>query len=252
MMKDVVVVIPVYLPEPSEQEKINLHNNIEKLSAYDICFVCPIELDMTFYNQHYPMVQIRRFCASFFKGLQGYNQMMLSSEFYNAFSEYRYICICQTDVLILRDGNCLDEFMVQGYDYYGAPWFPAHRIYPFASKLTLKARLNLFLIRKEVQVGNGGFSLRKTQSVLTALSKNKELLDKWKIYEDYFFAYIGKYANCGFCVAPVDVAKRFALETDSRRIVMEERIIPVGLHAPLKYFPEIYSQNINDLLEIYK
>lgn len=241
MIKEVVVVIPVYQPELSGQEERNLINNTEKLSYYDICFVCPEGLDMSYYQKNVPLAQMKRFKPSFFEGLQGYNQLMLSSEFYNAFIEYQYICVCQTDVLVLRDGNCLDEFVQQGYDYYGAPWLPPHRIYPFSDKLTLKARLNLFFIRKKVHVGNGGLSLRKVQSILEVLKEHKALLRKWKIYEDYFYAYISEYVDGNFQAAPVEVAKKFALETDSKRVMMEEKINPVGLHAPHKWFPEIYS-----------
>lgn len=249
MIKDVIIAIPVYQPELIEQEKRNLENNIAKLSDYDICFVCPSALDMTYYQSAYPEAQIQRFENFFFEGLQGYNKLMLSPEFYSAFVEYRYVCICQTDVWILRDGDCLNTFLEQGYDYYGAPWFPPHRIYPFSDKLTWRARWNLFWVRKKVHVGNGGLSLRKVQSILAALEKNAKLLQRWKIYEDYFYAYIGEYVDSSFHVAPVDVAKKFALETDSRRLVMDEKIIPVGLHAPHKWFAEVYTLDMSRLTE---
>ncbi len=241
MIKDVIIVIPAYLPEPTEQDKKNLNKNIEKLSHYDICFACPEGLDTVYYQKNYPLAQIKRFQPFFFEGLQGYNQLMLSPIFYNAFTAYQYVCICQMDVLILKEGNCLEEFVQQGYDYYGAPWLPPHRIYPFADRLTLKARLNLFFVRKKVHVGNGGLSLRKVQSILDVLERHETLLRKWKIYEDYFYAYISEYVDNRFQTAPVDVAKRFALETDSKRVMTEEKVIPVGLHAPHKWFPEIYS-----------
>ena len=66
------------------------HMYIEKLSHYDICFACPEGLDTVYYQKNYPLAQIKRFQPFFFEGLQGYNQLMLSPIFYNAFTDMSF------------------------------------------------------------------------------------------------------------------------------------------------------------------
>jgi hypothetical protein len=118
-----------------------------------------------------------------------YNNLLLSNNFWNK-SEYfgNRILLVQTD-----SGICnvdMIKFSLD-YDYCGAPW-----------------------PRKDIIVGNGGFSLRNTK-IMKYLIKKYIHLYPLKIKdgqnEDVFFSYfLNKYYSNNIC--PVNIAKKFSSE----------------------------------------
>lgn len=118
-----------------------------------------------------------------------YNNLLLSNNFWNK-SEYfgNRILLFQTD-----SGICnvdMIKFSLD-YDYCGAPW-----------------------PRKDIIVGNGGFSLRNTK-IMKYLIKKYIHLYPLKIKdgqnEDVFFSYfLNKYYSNNIC--PVNIAKKFSSE----------------------------------------
>ena len=78
----------------------------------------PEDLDNHAYTSD--SVSFKYFEKKYFEGLAGYNKLMLSDEFYSAFSSYVYILICQPDVFVFAD--TLLQWAQKGYDYIGAPW----------------------------------------------------------------------------------------------------------------------------------
>lgn len=69
-----------------------------------------------------PANHIVPFPDTYFKGIAGYNRLMMSPEFYETFAQWEYILIYQTDAWVFSDR--LSEWCSKGYDYIGAPWIP--------------------------------------------------------------------------------------------------------------------------------
>src|SRR5690606_31898493 len=97
-------------------------------------------------------------------------------ELYRRFVAYEYMLICQTDVFVFRDE--LLQWCEKDYDYIGAPWIASkqHLLTKVLFQIT-----NFFKSRKKkkstahfFKVGNGGFSLRKVQTMLKIVTDQKE------------------------------------------------------------------------------
>ncbi len=159
MLSKIAVVLPLYKSFESLDavEKISLHQLLRVLQGYDIYFVTHNQIDIEAYKgRDGKNLRIKRidFHKSCFESIEGYNRLLLSFEFYNAFKAYRYILITQLDVFIFSDR--LSYFTNLGYDYIGAPWFEGYELATPQSKI--------------IGVGNGGFSLRKVSSFLSVLA----------------------------------------------------------------------------------
>ncbi len=161
--QDAIVVVPLYTTNLSADEVMSLRRSTQVLGHHAFAVVCPEGLDLSpveaLLPQHYVT---ERFSPDYFKGIAGYNLLMLSAEFYARFTAYKYLLICQADVFVFEDQ--LDYWCSKGYDYIGAPWIGSKRnlwnitlfnIRNFFKKKS-KKRSNVHLFK----VGNGGFSLR--------------------------------------------------------------------------------------------
>ena len=95
------IVIPIYKEEPSGNDIISIKRVFRVLKEYPITFVHPKSLDIRAYEE-FGKVTFRDFDDAYFKSIDGYNQLMLSIDFYEAFTE-KYILIYQTDAYIFRD-----------------------------------------------------------------------------------------------------------------------------------------------------
>jgi hypothetical protein len=202
-MKNAVVVIPVYKTDLSGNELLSLKRSLKVLSRHPFAIACPDSLDLGPLEAVLGSVAytVKRFRDDYFKGLSGYNQLMLSEAFYEAFADYAYILICQMDVFVFEDR--LDYWCRQGYDYIGAPWLASRQT--FFNRLLFQVN-NAFKKRKRsaehyFKVGNGGFSLRKTDAMLRAVQRRKEGMEqalpslaKWhpqNLYiEDLYFSLV--------------------------------------------------------------
>lgn len=175
-LKKVIVVIPIYKTDLDQDETISLNRAVEVLKGHDFAIVCPENLDITplAYVLEKVNYTTERFPEKYFKGVSGYNDLMLSEIFYSRFSQYEYILICQTDVFVFKDD--LLKWCAKGYDYIGAPWITSK---PNFINTTLFKFNNLFRkVKKDrnnvYKVGNGGFSLRKTSMMLRIVTELKE------------------------------------------------------------------------------
>ena len=154
----VAIVIPVYKNKLSKIEELSLNQCLEVLGDHEIIFACPHGLNPKYRSKN---VEIEEFDVSYFQDIQGYNRLMLESQFYERFLAYDYILLHQLDAFIFRDE--LISWCNKGYDYIGAPWIASSSVIskmlqPFNSK-SIKRRKPIFF-----KVGNGGLSLRKTKS----------------------------------------------------------------------------------------
>lgn len=168
-----IIIIPVYQSTIREWEIKSFEQCCKVLSKHTLCLVTYAELDCTIYDEialaNGVHLQRENFDCSYFKGLQGYNNLMISREFYQRFARYDYMLIYQLDAFVFHDE--LDEWCNKGYDYIGAPWFDNYMSYEERAKLW--------------KVGNGGFSLRKINTFLNILSTKRPILRYKDLYERY-------------------------------------------------------------------
>lgn len=164
-----IVLIPVYKADLTEDEKASLRQCVGVLGHHPICLVCPRSLDTAVYN-HVAGKSLKciRFEESFFRGIEGYNKLMKSRAFYERFQSYEYILIYQLDAWVFKDE--LDEWCDKGYDYIGAPWFEKHKTHEEGYSLWC--------------VGNGGLSLRRTQTFITVTTPSLRLKSYAQIFRN--------------------------------------------------------------------
>lgn len=181
----VTVVIPIYKTELSAIERWAVARNLSLLAPNrEIAIVCPQDLDITPLNTLFGLnsnrCHIERFAPAFFDGRLGYNQLMLSEDFYSRFHNSQFVVICQTDVVLFHDD--LDYWCSLDYDYIGAPWLPAAgdvQGWNLARRAFFKLRRGWARFRGgfhpvllKWKVGNGGFSLRRVEAMLRVLYKH--------------------------------------------------------------------------------
>ena len=210
------VVIPIYKPRRAElqwYERISLKRCLEVLGHYPIVFVAPNDREFDYLPSDISY-SIETFDPIYFSNIYGYNALMLKPQFYARFFAYDYILICQLDAFVFSDR--LREFCRLGYDYIGAPW-------PIGVGKESDQYLN---------VGNGGFSLRRVRACFDVLSKNSELINSLRLAEDFTFAYLGKKNPADFKIAPVGTASRFSVEYLPERYCRKNlNVLPFGCHA---------------------
>lgn len=181
----VTVVIPIYKTELSAIERWAVARNLSLLAPNrEIAIVCPQDLDITPLNTLFGLnsnrCHIERFAPAFFDGRLGYNQLMLSEDFYSRFHNSQFVVICQTDVALFHDS--LDYWCSLDYDYVGAPWLPARNEIegwnvPKRAMYQLRCgwarfRGGFHPVLLKWKVGNGGFSLRRVEAMLRVLYKH--------------------------------------------------------------------------------
>lgn len=266
----VIVVVPVYRPTLSSDERASLRQSMKMLGGrHDFCLVCPESLDTAAYDDAAgTALRTERFEDSFFEGIEGYNRLMMSHAFYHRFRDYTYMLICQLDAWVFEDR--LDEWCRKGYDYVGAPWFENNESHETGWHLW--------------RVGNGGLSLRRLEKFLRITQpdcplrvprilwshrfrqkdgprkrvnlslghKNmttgqymKQLAATW---EDYFFCVSLENTSEALRLPSTEEAARFSVECSPRWLV--ETVLggqlPMGCHAWRKYqYEEFWKQHIN-------
>jgi hypothetical protein len=268
--EDICVVIPIYKQSLSDFEIKSVNQCINVLSNYTICFICPVHLDLTFYEEKFPQIKNYKFFkAYFFDTIFTYNKLMLSSNFYESFDNYSYIQIYQTDAWIFRDE--LQYWCNLNYDYIGAPWF----------------KKNDENSRKFDGVGNGGFSLRKVSSFIKISNSHKRIkplkevrqrLNERKynikgllfaypiyylkcifmlrnntyssfndtdLYEDVFWGIQCEKLFEWFNVPSCEIALKYSFETNPEYLfVLNDNKLPMGCHAWEKYNFQFWEKSI--------
>ncbi|NDW09847.1 DUF5672 family protein [Dysgonomonas sp. 520] len=189
-MPPVTIVIPVYKAELSEYEKISFNQALRILGEHKVTLVCNEKLDVSSYQSiaeaNNCVIEFEYFDSSYFEGIDGYNKLMLSLDFYKRFLDSEYILIYQLDCFVFRDE--LKEWIEKGYDYVGAPWLHNDRRAWWTLKnrirYTLKALYRRYTNKSNAisigfyKVGNGGLSLRKVEKcceIIRRFEKNKRI-----------------------------------------------------------------------------
>jgi hypothetical protein len=158
--KDVAVVVPLSTsPELSPDEQISLRHLEVHLGAYDLFALAPKGTDVRL-----PGATTKYLPRRYFGSGLAHSRLLLTPEFYELFTGYRYILLYHLDALVFSDQ--LLEWCEAGVDYIGAPW----------------VRCAEFPSLDNPRVGNGGFSLRSVDGALRVLRSRK----LWKVPADYW------------------------------------------------------------------
>lgn len=253
----VAIVIPVYkeFDRLTKNEFLSLTKALHTFSESDIYIIGPISLNVKsyedFFNSNNRKLRFKQFNDNFFKSLEGYNRLCISSVFYKVFLKYEFLLIYQTDAFVFRDN--LNLWCSKGIDYIGAPWVDGWT--------EVKQPLSF------IGVGNGGFSLRKVASFYrVACNRPFRLLfrlhhiyhtlrtrlgvpSRWvgvpPYQEDqYWGQYVPKLFKW-FKVAPPEQALQFSFEVGAAELYrINGNRLPMGCHAWEKYEPEFWKQFI--------
>ncbi|MFD2936672.1 DUF5672 family protein [Spirosoma flavum] len=200
------VVLPVYKTQLTDYERVSLTQCLRVLGNYPIWLAAPHSLDISAYLDIDSRLQVRTFDDSYFADLQGYNRLMLSETFYQAFADKEYVLIHQLDAFVFQDD--LAYWCQQNYDYIGAPWLRDRDFTGWLDQLDFNIRqriarvLNLKksddVTPREIynlnSVGNGGLTLRRISAMLRCLKRFKqkiaeyERISMYQYHEDVFWS----------------------------------------------------------------
>ena len=199
-IREVAVVVPIYRDYLSDEEQISLQSIVEVLGSYPLVWVKPASLRLERVGKMFPQLKEENFDDAFFTDIHAYNTLMLSPEFYERFTAYRYILIAQLDTYIFPDQ--LQAWCARGYDYVGAPWIvrdiyrhPLMRLCSAIKKRYCEATGKPNSQVTGNKVGNGGLSLRKVESHLRVTRQLRHIIAQYLTHrrhhlfnEDVFFA----------------------------------------------------------------
>ena len=239
----VKIVIPIYKLPLKPEEQASLENTIQKLAAHPITFLVPEVLDTKPLFKLYPQAEEMRVSNQWLgveRGITGYNEMTLSKDFYDRFSDCEYILICHTDAWIFRDE--LESWCRQGYDIVAAPWptRPRYRKFPLKQYLCLKRKLapKSKILHQDMfgRIGNGGLCLRRTEAFSNACKKYKtetqlfiaQSVENVLYNEDLFWALIPEEFN----YPSVETALQFSFDLKPRLCYeLNGGRLPMGCHG---------------------
>lgn len=166
MVQNVSIVIPLYTTSLTINEWKSIDRCVDFMgNRYEIILAVPYNLDLTpIFSRYGREFATERFDDEYFKSIDGYNRLMMSTEFYARFLKYEYILIYQADCYIFEDK--LEEWCAKGYDYVGAPWISSARYMKRYYQLYMAFRKRFCgkysRVHLRLSVGNGGFSLRRS------------------------------------------------------------------------------------------
>lgn len=264
-MHTCAVVVPVYRLLTDPAEKLSLEQTLEILADYPVYLVGPTSLKAYFDQLRVDLnarLKSITFADQYFASIEGYNHLLLSKKFYQAFDTFEYLLIAQTDALVLSDE--LEFWCKKQYSYIGAPWFEGY------------TTPTLPLVLKSV--GNGGFSLRRVPDFLKVLSRPRifknTLMQSWpgnwrstiyrylKDYHSFVFGdmhlnidvnedlFWGLFvpAQCSFFLVPrAQDAIAFAFEAYPEHLYqLNHQRLPFGCHAWQRYQPEFWRRVASD------
>ncbi|AEI47382.1 DUF5672 family protein [Runella slithyformis] len=250
-MKPVAVVIPLYKSVFSVHEQISFTQGLQVLKEHPIVIIKPFSLDISDIQNTHPQLKAENFADDYFKSVHTYNRLMLSTEFYERFSEFDYMLIYQLDAFVFRDE--LLEWCRKGYDYIGAPWRIEREFVSVTDRIVfgLKKQLAIWLNLRNKQrndqpldvtikftVGNGGFSLRKVKKMLNIVRNNRPKIEEYLAKKGSFYN-----EDIFFCIEMNRYIRQVSLphwrealhfsveDLPSKAFVLNGHQLPFGCHA---------------------
>lgn len=235
------VAIPVYKEVLTEAEIRSLKQAAVIFSDTPTYLVCSPKLKIELYTQHFPLLKIKTFDASYFDSIEGYNRLMTSREFYSSFSSYTHLLIYQLDAYVFS--NKLIEWSEKPYSYIGAPWLyyelssirQLHCVLPIWHRMRILKPFRSIFSQKHL-VGNGGFSLRFIpifESLSDTIENDFELNKlRSRLNEDIIWSIVAPEIDANFKVAPWKEALQFSFEVNSEiAFQLNKYQLPFGCHA---------------------
>ena len=223
-MKNCAILIPVYR-KMNAYEKFSYNMLKDTVHNTDIFIVCGNSFDSSEFAENKQC-----FDDSYFKSMADYSRLCKSYEFYDRFSDYKYILIYQLDCLIFRDD--IDYWCEQGYDYIGGPIVSRNAQWDYAPV-----------------VGNGGFSLRKVDYFKSITDPNGDFRKKYDLYlnlnrkkdlyETFEDLYFCEFVNNHwlFDVPTIEDGVHFSLDMNPDILYNVFKTLPMGCHAYCKNIP---------------
>ncbi len=255
--KDICIVIPIYKVELTAIEKISLEKCIQNFNEYSIYFIQPNSLDsyrISFQNK----IKTKKFDDRYFKGILGYNKLLLSNALYSAFEDYKFMLIYQLDCYVFSER--LLYWANKNYDYIGAPWIASRNT--MVKKLLSNFDSNNKKRRAKIffHVGNGGFSLRKIKTFSHITKEFKGFIDKdlkrdpkdYKLMEDVFWSFRAPELYPEFKIPNYKKALKFSIDRKPQLALKENKNrLPFGCHGINK--PKVidfWKKNIPEMKNI--
>ena len=248
-MNKVSIVIPVYNEKPEGFEIISLRQCFKLLNRYIITLVCNQKLDCEFYKQlaaeYGHSLEVERFDDKYFENISGYSTLLITHLFYSRFIDYDYVLIYQLDCYIFFDN--IKDWCHRDIDYIGAPWINVWwlkqtKLELMKKTLHSKTMLKKIFIRTRwffkgyyqknaLNVGNGGFSLRKVSSCLR-ITAQTQFVDSWTgNHEDGFWS-IYVPLNFDFEIPGYKEALTFSFDCNPKYLFeLNKKQLPMGCHA---------------------
>lgn len=238
------VAVPVYRSVLDEHERTSLASAFRVLGHHHLVMVKPEGLDTGPLERTFPFAGAETFAPEYFRSIQGYNRLLLSTPFYERFLPSEYLLVCQLDVFLFRDD--LAAWVARGYDYVGAPWLSGSAASLALHWLTWQVtrrlpggadRIHPYETRN--QVGNGGFSLRRVEthhrlSRVLAARVDHYLANAGThhFHEDVFWSLEPGRQGQPHRTPPVEEALAFAFDVNPERLYARAgRRLPMAAHG---------------------
>ena len=131
-----------------------------------------------------------------------YSQILATKSIIYNYIDTEYFLVFQTDsIMFKKNAHLMNQFVNSNYDYIGAPWLICE-----------------YIPTKERDfIGNGGFSLRRTNKMLKIIENNTwDENNEWQ--EDLFFT--KKYSVIEVIKPEYEIAKQFCVDEIFSSITM--------------------------------
>ncbi len=237
----VVIIIPVYQPEPTEAEKISLAQTLSVLHNYPFVFMAPASLDVSWYATFCNTkkdVRIERFD---WLGHDAYSTLQTKPFFYSRFLGYEFMLTCHLDAFVFRDD--LLKWCDMDFDYIGSVIYNTN----FIMKDTMFKIITTYT--NPEYFGNGGFALKKVKTFYRITSRYKAYIEfyHWQrklrkrgFYDDLFHSLHYPKLFPHFKMAPKHLAQQFGAdfvkfnEAELPFSNQDFNSLPFGIHGWIK------------------
>lgn len=209
--QSVVVITPVWRPRLSSDEILRLRLTHEATTGWRHVILHPDGLATGELQSALPEWRFHSCDPGRLSSVRSYSTWLLQQDFYEEFTDSEFMLIAQLDSVVLRRPP-LDAF---AYDYLGAPWSPPFRVVVTRGRMRVIRSFG-FAWGRQLEVGNGGLSIRRTRRMAEAAERllriaGPRVMDSAN--EDAVWSYFAK--ELGLRLAPARIASIFRdIETD--------------------------------------
>ncbi len=234
------LVTPTHKAKIAEVEHLMLKHSLNLHKNVDHFFCVPDNVDISHISQNFPKSIILKMSSENFESPQSYNRLLLDSAFYRMFHGFTYLAIIQLDSVLLKN---IDPVIDMNFDYVGAPWRKKIRVSIFKHRMHGNNKRLVWLPYRNIQVGNGGLSIRKTESMIEltekidATSFGRDALSGHQ-NEDFVISYMCRKLSLKV-PNPLLAESIFIEEYLSAK---SHQIKPYGYHALEKFDPQKHAE----------